>query len=45
MADAAFGNKNPFFFLSEHIENRSFGYDSAIWSSFGYDFALLVYWQ
>ena len=42
MADDATGNGNPFFFLSEHIENRGFGYDSAIWGSCGYDFA---FWE
>ena len=41
MADDASGNENPFFFLSEHIENRGFGYDSAILGSCGYDFAIL----
>lgn len=29
MADDAFGRENPFFFLSEHIKDKGFGYDFA----------------
>lgn len=41
MADDDSDNENPFFFLSEHIENRGFGYDSAILGSCDHDFAFL----